>query len=162
MPAAWRLNLLQNALRQTESLARKIGRQSPLPPHLITGRRGEDEALFYLRRQGYVIVARQWRTAMYPGDLDLIAWDGDCLCIIEVKTRGRRDEEFTAESAVDSHKRETLRRLARVYLRRMPGPPAARRFDIVSVYLEPGEKPQFEHFRGAFAWSFAANVAARF
>jgi putative endonuclease len=157
MLAAWRLNLLQSSLRHTEILARKIGRAPTLPEHLITGNRGEIEALFYLRRHGFVIAARQWRTAMYPGDLDLIAWDGGCLCFVEVKTRGRRDEDFTAQSAVDQHKRETLRRLARVYLRRVPQPPASRRFDIVSVYLEPGTAPHFDHFRNAFAWSANAR-----
>ncbi len=90
---------------------------------------------------------------MYPGDLDLIAWDGDCLCFIEVKTRGRRSADFTAESAVDTAKREILRRLARVYLRRLPEAPVSKRFDIISVYLDPGSPPQFDHFRNAFAWT---------
>lgn len=124
-----------------------------LPPHLIVGARGEDEALFYLRREGYIVVARQWKSVMFPGDLDLVAWQGDCLCVIEVKTRTKRSEIYTAESAVNEDKRATLRRLARAYVRRMPEPPPHRRFDVVSVYLEPKQPPQFEHFAGAFGWS---------
>jgi hypothetical protein len=27
------------------------------------------------------------------------------------------------------------------------------RFDILSVYLLPGKKKEFEHFEGAFGWS---------
>jgi putative endonuclease len=158
---AFRLNLLQNSLHLTEKIARKFSRLPPLPPHLITGRIGETEALFFLRRHGYIVVARQWRSTMYPGDLDLIAWDGDCLCFIEVKTRGRRSPDFTAESAVDLKKREVLRRLARVYLRRMPEAPANMRFDILSVYLEPDTPPQFDHFPNAFGMTAPARPTAR-
>jgi putative endonuclease len=58
------------------------------------------------------------------------------------------------EAAVDRHKRNVLRRLARSYLRHLPHaatPPV--RFDVVSVYLVPGQKKQFVHFENAFGWS---------
>jgi putative endonuclease len=147
------LRFLQRSLQRTAQFSRMLSREPRLPPHLIVGARGEDEALFYLRREGYTVVARQWKSVMFPGDLDLIAWQGDCLCVIEVKTRTKRSEIFTAESAVDADKRTTLRRLARAYVRRLPEPPPHRRFDVVSVYLEPNLPPRFEHFAGAFAWT---------
>lgn len=147
-----RLNLLQRSLQTMARLARKLGRAPELKPHLLTGARGEDEALFYLRRNGFVVVAQQWKSAMYPGDVDLICWEGDCLCVVEVKTRTFRDDMFTAEGAVDERKRKALRRLARVYVRRLPRKPGTKRFDVVSVYLEPGRTPAFNHVRGAFAW----------
>ena len=87
------------------------------------------------------------------GDLDLIGWDGDHLCFVEVKTRTARDMT-PAESAVDEHKREMLRRLARVYLRTFPERERRSvpvRFDVVSVYLLPGGT-EFEIFQGAFGW----------
>jgi len=59
-----------------------------------------------------------------------------------------------AEVAVDSHKRNTLRRLARQYVRHLPqeaAPPS--RFDVISVYLVPGQKQEFQHFEGSFGWS---------
>jgi putative endonuclease len=147
------LRVLQRSLRRTAQFSRIASREPKLPPHLIVGTRGEDEALFYLRREGYIVIARQWKSVMFPGDLDLIAWQDDCLCVIEVKTRTKRSDIFTAESAVNEDKRTTLRRLARAYVRRMPMPPPHRRFDIVSVYLELNRPPRFEHFAGAFAWS---------
>src|SRR5579875_297166 len=61
------------------------------PAHLTTGRRGELAAYTFLRRNGYTIVAHGWRSHICPGDLDLIAWEGEHLCIIEVKTRTTRD-----------------------------------------------------------------------
>src|SRR5437868_6338146 len=58
-----------------------------LAPHLETGLLGERAALFELGRRGYLVVARRWISIRHRGDLDLIAWQGDCLCFIEVKTR---------------------------------------------------------------------------
>ena len=123
------------------------------PAHLAVGRAGEEAALFYLRRLGYTIVARDWRSGRAPGDLDLIAWEGDTLCFVEVKTRSSRIVA-AAEAAIDEHKRRTLRRLARHYLRQLPDGTSTR-FDVVSLYISPGvpaRKGVFELFRNAFGW----------
>jgi len=133
-------------------LARRRGNKR-LPAHLLTGIEGEDAAYFHLRRKGYVVVARRWSSGDLPGDIDLIAWDGPMLCIVEVKTRTARDAT-PAEVAVDDHKRHILRRLARQYVRQLPmetAPPV--RFDVMSVYLVPGEKKQVLHFESSFGWS---------
>jgi putative endonuclease len=87
-----------------------------------------------------------------PGDLDLVAWQGPLLCFVEVKTRTARDMT-PAEAAVDEHKRKTLRRLARRYIRQLPGDSAPQaRFDVITVYLTAGRMPEIEHFENAFAW----------
>ena len=122
-------------LRAIDSITKKLGRTPITAPHLATGTRGEEEALFHLRRNGYTIIARQWRSAKLRGDIDLIGWDGDTLCFIEVKARTRRDWA-SAESAVDEEKQRMLRRMARAYLRRCDNAEDLKtRFDVVSVYL---------------------------
>lgn len=129
------------------------GLSEALPAHLVTGIDGETAAFFYLRRKGYTVVARRWSSGDVPGDVDLIAWQGPMLCFVEVKTRTTRDAS-PAEIAVDSHKRNTLRRLARQYVRQLPqetAPPV--RFDVLSVYLVPRQEKEFVHFEGAFGWS---------
>jgi putative endonuclease len=129
------------------------GRALGLPAHLTIGIEGEDAAYFHLRRKGYVVVARRWSSGNLQGDLDLIAWQGPMLCFIEVKTRTAHDAT-PAEAAVDSNKRNILRRLARQYVRQLPqqtAPPV--RFDVISVYLVPGKEKEFVHFEGAFDWS---------
>lgn len=107
--------------------------------HHRTGRRGEEDAYFYLRRRGYIIVARNFRTARHHGEIDLIGWDKDVLCFIEVKTRTTRDVK-PAEAAVDRDKRRAIRRVARDYLRSLSErqfPQAPQwRFDVVTVYYE--------------------------
>jgi putative endonuclease len=116
------------------------------PEHLKTGRRGEEEAYFYLRKQGYVIVARNWRAGGRRGELDLVGWDERTLCFIEVKTRGERGE-VPAEAAVDMKKRDELVGMAGLYRRRVAaGTPF--RFDVVSVYV--GKKVEIELMKAAF------------
>jgi putative endonuclease len=140
-------------LRLFEKFTETAARRRPSEPaHLVTGRRGELAAFFYLRRQGYIVVARGWRSGRLRGDLDLIAWEGDTICFIEVKTRTTRDVA-TAEAAVDEDKRRTLRRLARSYMRQLSNKETAARFDILSIYFEKEKAAEFELFRGAFDWS---------
>jgi putative endonuclease len=122
-------------------------------PHLITGRRGEEDAYFYLRRRGYVMVARNFRTARHPGEIDLIGWDKDVLCFIEVKTRTTHDVK-PAAAAVDRAKRRAIRVVIRNYLRLLPErlfpDPPTWRFDVVTVYYEarPGS-PTIELFQNS-------------
>lgn len=141
--------LTRLTLRALDSAASLLPRRSDTPQHLDTGRRGEEAAYFYLRGQGYVIIARNYRSPRSRSELDLIGWDGGTLCFVEVKTRSTRDV-LPAESAVDPEKQRDLSRVARDFLRRMKGD-SPFRFDIVSVYFEGGRKPDIELFRNAFA-----------
>jgi putative endonuclease len=147
-----RVGAVERMLAGLDSLAARRGRKSTLPAHLLTGVEGEEAAFFYLCRKGYTVVARRWSAGNLPGDLDLIAWQGQVLCVIEVKTRTAHDAT-PAEAAIDPHKRNTLRRLARQYVRQLLLESAPQvRFDVISVYLVPGMKHDFMHFENAFGW----------
>jgi putative endonuclease len=143
--------LTQVLLRGLDSATRLLPRKDAAPAHLLTGVRGEEEAYFYLRRQGYVIVARNYRSPRTRSELDMVGWDGETLCFIEVKTRTKRDFQ-PAEVAVDPEKQRDLSRAAREFLLKMEGSPAFR-FDIVSVYFEAGRETAIELFRNAFPLS---------
>lgn len=145
MPA----RVLQIALRSLDRLALALpwARRDNLPAHLDTGRRGEEAAYFWLRRQGYTMVARNWRSPRRRGEIDLIGWDGGVLCFIEVKTRSRRGL-VPAEAAVDADKQHELRAVAAEYLRRLKRS-APHRFDVVSVYYK-ADMPELELLKGAF------------
>jgi putative endonuclease len=67
---------------------------------------------------GYLIVARNLRSPRCHGEIDLIGWEGDTLCFIEVKTRTSHDVK-TAEAAVDRHKRREVAEVARAYLKKL-------------------------------------------
>lgn len=137
------------ALRRAASRRSSAGKAQP--EHLETGELGEDRAFFYLRRQGYTVVARRWRSERLRGDLDLVAWDGDTLVIFEIKTRTARDL-YPADVQVDADKQRMLRRMSAAYLGQFPERHRERvpvRFDVLSVYaLESGT--EFEHFPDAF------------
>ncbi len=125
------------------------------PEHLNVGREGEELAYFHLRKNGYVVVARNWRTPRRRGELDIVAWDGPILCFVEVKTRSKR-AFVPAEAAVDQEKKRELAGMAKSFLRNHPVG-TQYRFDIVSVYLVPGQQPDVVLFKDAFGWRTMNN-----
>ena len=144
-------------VRVTQTVLRVLDRVVPqnkeTPAHLRIGRRGEEDAYFYLRRRGYVIVARNYRTARHHGEIDLIGWDKNVLCFIEVKTRTTRYVK-PAEAAVDRKKRHDLRLVIRDYLRSIPGRNSPEdpqwRFDVLTVYYDQAPvPPTYELFQNA-------------
>lgn len=159
--------LTQATLRALDWMTALTFPPEDIPERHRTGRRGEEDAYFYLRRRGYTIIARNYRSPNHRGELDLVGWDRDVLCVIEVKTRTARDFK-PAEAAVDRDKRRELSLVARDFLRQMPhsrqrGPHSASsaqdevqwRFDVVAVYYEHGSsQPSFELFQNAFTVSY--------
>jgi putative endonuclease len=141
--------LTKSLIRTLDRAAVLFGRAPSRAAHLATGTRGEEDTYFHLRTLGYVMVARNFRSAKRKGEVDLIGWDGDTLCFVEVKTRSKRDF-VPAEAAVDHNKQRELRAMAREYLHRVKGDPP-HRIDVVSVYYDAASgAPQFELLKGAF------------
>ncbi|NTV52425.1 MAG: YraN family protein [Candidatus Firestonebacteria bacterium] len=98
------------------------------------GKVAEDQAVFYLQKQGYKIVERNF--SVRGGEIDIIAWEGKTLCFVEVKSRGSADYGYPAE-AVNRRKQQRLICAAQLYLLRhfKAGPPACR-FDVISLCAE--------------------------
>ena len=137
-------------IRTLDWVAGRILPPDTAPREHTTGRRGEDAAYFFLRKLGYVIVARNFRSPQRRGEIDLIGWHGKVLCFIEVKTRSTRDVK-PAEAAVDREKQRELAAMAREYLRHLPET-CQWRLDIVSVYLPTSSsRPQFELFQNVLS-----------
>ena len=114
---------------------------------LAQGRRGEDLAHRYLRRQGYTIVARNYRLSSGDAEADLIAREGGDLVIVEVKTR--ESAAYGApERAVDREKQRHLIRVAREYARKTETPWECVRFDVVSIVMS--SPPVISILRSAF------------
>jgi putative endonuclease len=141
--------LVLSAIRTLDWLAEVTLSPDRTAPHQQTGRRGEEAAYFHLRKLGYTMVARNFRSPRCRGEIDLIGWDKDILCFVEVKTRSTRDVK-PGEAAVDRHKRREVAAVARDYLRRLP-PSCQWRFDVVSVYYgrSTASQPHIEVFRNS-------------
>jgi len=126
---------------------RHTRRQRIQSSDLALGRRGEDLAHRYLRRQGFTIVARNYRLAAGDAEADLIAREGPDLIVVEVKTR-HTGEHGPPERAVGPDKQRHLMRVAREYARKTDTPWDQVRFDVVTVVMEP--RPEITLFRRAF------------
>lgn len=109
-----------------------------------SGRRGEDLAHRYLRRKGFIIVARNYRLAAGEAEADLIARDGDKLVFVEVKSRVR-DDFGPPERAIGEEKCRHLLRVAREYSRKTGTPWERVRFDVVTVVFKT--RPEIALYR---------------
>ncbi|NNG39743.1 YraN family protein [Flexivirga sp. ID2601S] len=110
------------------------------------GRLGEDEAARYLQLQGLTVIERNWRCR--EGEIDIVALDdvGDCLIVVEVKTR-TSNAFGTPMEAVTPVKARRLRVLAARWLQDHPIGPARVRIDVIGV-LRPVRGPlQLEHLQ---------------
>lgn len=106
---------------------------------------GEDAACAELRRRGYEILARQYRTR--AGEIDIVARDGATTVFVEVKTR--RGQEFGGgAAAVTWRKQRRIARVAQQFLARHGTIDRPCRFDVVVV--TPGETPGIEVYTNAF------------
>jgi putative endonuclease len=119
------------------------------------GRLGERLAAVFLERNGYRLVAANFKVpvgrnsqgAQVTGEIDLIALDGQTLCFVEVKTR-RSDEFAPVITAVDLRKQRQITRTARVYRRIFNIRDVDHRFDVVTVLMPDREKPSIEIAKG--------------
>jgi putative endonuclease len=123
---------------------RHVARRRKWTPTQALGRRGEDLAHRYLRDRGFVIVARNYRLPSGDGEADLIAWEGETLVFVEVKSR-ETDAFGPPERAIGEEKRQHLLRIARQYTRKTETPWERVRFDVVTVVLR--KPPVIELYR---------------
>jgi len=117
-----------------------------------TGLRGETYAYWYLRRNGYILVARNYTVPGIKGEIDLVGYDGPVLAFVEVKTRTGDTKTYgKPEEAVTPEKCRNLSRMARHFLAERRIPSAQCRFDVLAIESRPGQIPVVRLHKGAFA-----------
>ena len=113
------------------------------------GQWGEERVTEKLRRDGWKIVARNFRCRM--GELDIVAKSEQYLAFVEVKLRKNNQFGLACE-AVTQAKQRKLRTAAQFYL--MSHPTTLQpRFDVAEVYAPQGihtEKPDIYYIENAF------------
>lgn len=112
------------------------------------GNSGEAEVARYLRKNGYTLLASQWRCRF--GEIDLIArTKHGLLCLIEVKQRSNLSVGLPREF-VDAHKQNKLRTAAEAYLSRYELDEPVR-FDVAEVYTDESNRVlKIEYLENAF------------
>lgn len=114
------------------------------------GKKGEEIALRFLKKNGYRILEKNYVCKM--GEMDIIAKEKDTLVFIEVKTR--TSTEFgPPQLAVNSRKQKQLSKVALNYLNEKRLKDVKARFDVVAILLrQKGE--EIELIRDAFDLSW--------
>lgn len=102
-----------------------------------TGSKGEDAAVEFLKKNGYSIVARNFRFGRM-GEIDIIAKEKEYICFIEVKSRSGLMYGHPSES-VNSKKRENIIKLALIYLKQHHMVDSNIRFDVIEIIHEKSE-----------------------
>lgn len=115
------------------------------------GKRGEDEACFYLQKNGHRIIARNWRDGHY--ELDIISLTEGVLHIVEVKTR-TAPAAAPPELNVDYRKRSKIVAGAKRFLHSkefysLPAKDLEVIFDVITVVID-NDKPIIEYYTKAF------------
>lgn len=114
--------------------------------HLQTGKQGEKLAVAYLTKEGYQILATNWRYRR--SEVDIIAKDNKILVFVEVKTR--RDDYFgKPEVAVTKRKQQLLIDAGNAYMRKINHDWEIR-FDIIAIVTRSENDIEIQHFKDAF------------
>src|ERR1700754_3924023 len=129
----------------------------PSSPGIELGKLGEAYAAAYLEQLGYQLVAanftlpvgRNLRGAVVNAEIDLIAYEHNTLCFIEVKTRAS-DWFAPPQANVDLRKRRQIARAARAYLQLYELVDQPYRYDVVTVILADPGYPQIDLLRNYF------------
>ena len=111
----------------------------------LIGSKGEDLAAEFLRKKGYKIISRNYKTPI--GEVDIIAEDKGTIVFVEVKTRSNNSFGYPFE-AVGSRKQHKLKNLALFYMKQRKKDLAVR-FDVLSIHISE-DKKEIEHIMDAF------------
>jgi putative endonuclease len=108
------------------------------------GRYGEDVAVEHLKAAGLQVLERNWRCRL--GEIDVVAVDGDCLVVCEVKTR-RSVTAGAPLEAVTRAKLGRLRRLTAAWLADQDRHFGQIRIDVIGVLRPPRGPMVIEHLK---------------
>jgi putative endonuclease len=116
------------------------------------GVRGETYAYWFLRKQGYVFVARNYVPRGVKGEIDLIGYDGKTLAFVEVRTRTCRNDALALpELSVTKEKQHVLVRTAKRFMAERHVGECPCRFDVVAIDNLPGRRPVVRLHKDAFS-----------
>ena len=124
-----------------------------------TGVRGETYAYWYLRRHGYVFVAKNYTPHGIKGELDLVGYDGKTLAFVEVRTRTvKEDAAALPELSVTREKQRVVVRTAQRFLAERHVAECPCRFDVLAIDNRPGQPPLVRLHKDAFSPEIGGRI----
>lgn len=114
------------------------------------GKESEALAARHLKKNGYKILERNYRTKL--GEIDIIARDRDTLVFVEVKAK-RSDRFGSPKEAVTFKKQQKISRIALLYLNETNQNNAKARFDVVAI-LTSEDSTNIEIVKNAFELAY--------
>jgi putative endonuclease len=116
------------------------------------GLRGETYGYWYLRRQGYVFIAKNHMPQGVKGELDLVGYDGETIAFVEIRTRTvREDISGLPELSVSYGKQSVLVRTAQRFLADRHLHDCTTRFDVLAIDNIPDHQPEIRLHKDAFS-----------
>jgi putative endonuclease len=113
--------------------------------------RGETYAYWYLRKQGYIFVARNYTPRGTKGEIDLVGYDGKTLAFVEVRTRTIREGlPALPELSITREKQHVVVRTAQRFIAERHVGECPCRFDVMAIDNCPGQPPVVRLHKDAF------------
>ena len=114
---------------------------------LEAGKRGEELVVAHLKKEGYKIITRNYRTK--AGEIDIIGDDKGCISFIEVRYSNSRSFCPPRET-VDTKKQAQIAKTALSYIKRYTLEDVDCRFDVVCVEDVDTDFPKIRLIKDAF------------
>lgn len=114
---------------------------------ISSGRKGEEEAVSYLRKNGYKIIERNYRTKL--GEIDIIADCKGCTCFVEVRAKNSPAFGLPEETILKKKQRQ-ISKAALAYIKKFKLEDKSCRFDVVCIEGVDSLRPQVRLIKNAF------------
>lgn len=112
------------------------------------GKIGEEIALQYLVKNGYIILEKNLKVTF--GEIDIIAEKNNCICFVEVKSRNS-DKYGLPEEAITQFKKNKIIKVAQLYIKKKHIKNKLFRFDVISINFEKCISRKIRHITNAFS-----------
>ncbi len=118
------------------------------------GGAGENEAVYFLQKQGYVIIELNWynKKGKRLGEIDIIAKENNTIVFVEVKSRTLSEiRDILPEEQVTHVKLKKIQKVSESYIKEKELWNSNVRLDIVSViFIKNSKKIEIKHIKNAF------------
>jgi putative endonuclease len=112
------------------------------------GKIGEEIAVQYLAKNGYIILEKNFKVAF--GEIDIIVEKNNCICFVEVKSR-KSEKYGLPEEAITQFKKNKIIKVAQLYIKKKHIRNKLFRFDVISINLDKRISIIIRHIKNAFS-----------